>query len=243
MFWSQLRGSLSASRKLASLESCAMDSLPSCRGNATRMSPPADVASRMAAPILRSNAGLRGAAGFNLVELLVVITIAAILMGIGVPSYRYVTNSNRVSSEVNALLGDMMIARSEAIKEGQTVSVCPSNNGTSCDANATDWSEGWIVFTDFNGNGSVDAGAPNNDTVMRYQQKFGNSDTLTTINAVNNWVSFNRDGFAIGLPTNVNQHLVYRLHTTPVNDQWTRCLELTLAGMMTTEHKGTGGCT
>ncbi|MGH8209640.1 MAG: GspH/FimT family pseudopilin [Steroidobacteraceae bacterium] len=195
------------------------------------------------APTQHLKVALRSAAGFNLVELLVVITIASILMGIGVPSYRYVTNSNRVSSEVNDLLGDMMIARSEAIKEGQTVTVCPSKDGATCDANATDWSEGWIVFTDFNANGVVDASAPNNDTVVRYQKGFGNTDTFATTNATNNWVSFNRDGFAIGLPANGNQHLIYTLHTTPQNAQWTRCLELTLAGMMTTEHSGTGECT
>jgi type IV fimbrial biogenesis protein FimT len=240
---SELQLRLSASRKLDSLESSSMDSLTSYRSNAGAMSLPTDSGGSVAAPVRRSGAVLRRAAGFNLVELLVVITIASILMGIGVPSYRYVTNSNRVASEVNALLGDMMIARSEAIKEGQTVTVCPSKDGATCDANTTDWSEGWIVFTDFNANGTVDAGAPNNDTVMRYQQGFGNTDTFVTTNAVNNWVSFNRDGFAIGLPTNGTQHLIYSLHTTPVNDQWTRCLELTLAGMMTTEHKGIGGCT
>ncbi len=71
---------------------------------------------------------MKVSAGLTLVELMVVITIVAVLLALGVPSYRYVTSSNRVSSEVNALLGDLMFARSEAIKEGATVTVCPVAN-------------------------------------------------------------------------------------------------------------------
>src|ERR1700729_1224536 len=70
-------------------------------------------------------------AGFTLIEILTVITIVAILFALGVPSYQYVTNSNRISGEVNGLLGDMQYARSEAIKEDQTVTVCSSTNSTS----------------------------------------------------------------------------------------------------------------
>src|SRR5437868_13985388 len=51
--------------------------------------------------------------GFTLTELMAVIAIAAILMAIGVPSYRYVGASYRMSSEVNGLLGDLQFARSE----------------------------------------------------------------------------------------------------------------------------------
>ncbi len=67
--------------------------------------------------------------GMTLVELLIVMMIAAILVGVGVPSFRYVTNSNRMSGEINNLLGDLQFARSEALKEGQTVTIC-SSTGT-----------------------------------------------------------------------------------------------------------------
>ena len=61
--------------------------------------------------------------GFTLVELLITITIATILMSIGIPSYKYVTTSNRVSGEINALLADMQFARYEAVKEGLTTKI------------------------------------------------------------------------------------------------------------------------
>ena len=57
--------------------------------------------------------------GFTITELLVVMAIVAILLGIGVPSYRYITNSYRLSAEINSLSGDLQYARAEAVKEGQ----------------------------------------------------------------------------------------------------------------------------
>src|SRR5438874_13781183 len=83
------------------------------------------------------------------------------------PSYRYIANSYRMSAEVNGLLGDLQYARSEAIKEGQTVTTCVSADGTGC-TGGTAWANGWIVFSDPNANATVDAG----ETVLRVQGAF-----------------------------------------------------------------------
>src|SRR4029077_19926251 len=45
--------------------------------------------------------------GFTLTELIVVSAIVAILLGIAIPSYKYITTSYRMSAEVNGLLGDL----------------------------------------------------------------------------------------------------------------------------------------
>jgi type IV fimbrial biogenesis protein FimT len=227
---------LSASRKLADVGSHPMNSSISDSGNVPGLSLRGDSDS---APRLRT--GHRGAAGFNMVELLVVTTLASILMAIAIPSYRYVTNSSRVSSEVNNLLGDMMLARGEAIKQGLPVTICPTINGTACN-NVNDWSKGWMVFTDFNANGTVDTDAADNDTVLRYQPQFNSTDTFTTSNATNNWVTFNRDGFATGLNGNDNTQLLFILNTNPAINQWERCLQITRGGQMTTEHSGILEC-
>jgi len=179
-------------------------------------------------------------AGFNLVELLVVISIASILMGLGVSSYRYITNSSRVSGEINSLLGDMQVARSEAIKRGQTITICPSTDGATC-ALAGSWNGGWIVFTDWSGNGAVDAGAPDNDQVLRIQPPWTSTDAITTNNAGIGSVSFNRNGLALNMPAG---DFVLTLNTSPVNATWQRCLDITTTGGMQTEHKGdvSGNC-
>ncbi len=174
----------------------------------------------------------------NLVELLVVIGIVGILMGVGVSSYKYVTNSSRVSGEINGLLGDMQFARSEAIKRGQYVTVCGSSDGATCLTSGT-WSSGWIIFTDQNDNGAVDAG----ETILRIQPPWTSSDTLTVNNSAIKFVSFNHNGLATGLPTDGTDFVV-TLNTSPSNTTWKRCLDVTMAGAMKTERNGdsSGNC-
>ena len=109
----------------------------------------------------------RSMSGFTITELMMVIAICAILLVIGVPSFKYVTVSNRISTEVNGLLGDMQYARSMAIKQGLPVTVCASTDGANCNGGAA-WQSGWIVFLDSNANQIVDA----NEAVLRAQTPF-----------------------------------------------------------------------
>ncbi len=177
----------------------------------------------------------------TLFELLVVMMIIAILAGIGIPTYRYVTTSGRMSSELNALLGDLQFARSEAAREGQTVSVCIAASTASpyscASSEATDWQKGWLVFSDLSGNGVYDSGA--GDTVLRVQGPFASSDTFTASNDVG-VVTFNRDGFA---DFNTAQ-VTMILQDNPPNSTYTRCLFLSQSGMMTTAMQSTdpSGC-
>ncbi len=101
--------------------------------------------------------------GFTLLELLTAMTVLAILLGIGVPSFRDTVRNNRIASQSSALFTAMTLARSEASKRGVTVSVCSSGNQATCGM-PVDWSQGWILFLDTNGNGLVDAPA---DTVLQ----------------------------------------------------------------------------
>jgi type IV fimbrial biogenesis protein FimT len=165
-----------------------------------------------------------------MLELVTVMAVAAILMAIAVPSYRYVTNSNRIAAEINGLLSDMQYARAEAIKEGQTVTVCVSSNGSSCSGAAvTTWQNGWIVFSDVAGDHVVNAGQ---DAILRVQPTFTGTDTFTANNNVG-YVTFNREGFATG-PGIANGTLI-TLHANPTNNDATRCLSITLIGLMTVQ--------
>lgn len=155
--------------------------------------------------------------------------IAAILAAVGVPSFRYVTVSNRMSSEVNLLLGDLQFARAEAIKRGLPVTACISTDGVSCSGTGTSWSNGWIVFADANGNGVVDAGEP----VLRLQKSFGNSDSFVADSNLAA-VTFNREGFAAG-PVGT---ATIALHETTGNSTYTRCLAVTQVGLLQTERYG-----
>lgn len=86
----------------------------------------------------------RKQAGFTLTELLVAITIAGILMAIAVPSYRDATLSSRLAALSNGLVASARLARSEAFKRNQTVSLCVSTDGANCTGGKL-WHTGWIV--------------------------------------------------------------------------------------------------
>jgi type IV fimbrial biogenesis protein FimT len=166
--------------------------------------------------------------GVTLVELMMTLSLVGILMAIGVPSYKYVTNANRLSAEVNGLLGDMQFARAEAIKEGQTVVICSSTDRATCSGN-TSWKTGWIVFSDVNNNKSVDAG----DTIWRVQNGFNSNDTFVADNNTAA-VSFNREGFAPGANA-----VTITLKDSTANQKWTRCLKINIVGMLTTTRYST----
>jgi type IV fimbrial biogenesis protein FimT len=168
--------------------------------------------------------------GYTMMEMMMALAVVAILSFIAVPSFKYVTSSNRVATEVNGLLGDMLFARSEAVKEGATVTVCISSDGATCLGNGAGgaWQLGWIVFLDTNGNQKVDAG----EAVVRVQPAFSGTDTFlgpATFNAI----SFNRLGYA---PTGVWNTI--SLHDSTNNTAWIRCLAISPIGSATTERNG-----
>jgi type IV fimbrial biogenesis protein FimT len=167
--------------------------------------------------------------GYTMIEMLMTMAIAAILLSLAIPSFRYVTNSNRIASELNGLLGDLQLARAEAIKEGRTVTVCQSNDGATC-TNSTSWQGGWIVFSDPTNVGVYDVG----EIYLRKQKPFSGTDTFLASNNVA-VITFNREGYAVGM---ANGTLV-TLHDSTNNSAWTRCLSINLSGQMTSEVQGT----
>lgn len=176
---------------------------------------------------------LRRESGFTLIELLSVITVIAILLTIGVPSFKFVTSANRASAEINGLLGDMQLARAEAIREGQTVTICASNDQATCAGGvATTWNIGWIVFSDVNNSGIF---VPGTDAYIKVQKTFSGTDTLLADQGINT-VTFSRDGFAMSLPNPVT----FTLHdaSAPPNPNFTRCLSLTIVGALSTQIGG-----
>jgi type IV fimbrial biogenesis protein FimT len=166
--------------------------------------------------------------GFTLTEMLVVSAIVAILLGIGVPSYRYVGNQNRMAGEINSLVGDLQFARGEALREGQPVTVCVSTSGTGCTGGTT-WSRGWIVYSN-----PTSAGNPLSiANVLRIAPAFSVPqvpDTMTANNAVSS-VTFNREGFATtaaGFNTTK-----FTLTEQTASNSYTRCLLLGPVGTLT----------
>jgi len=199
--------------------------------------------------LMQELASMKRNSGFSLLELAIVMLIVAILGTIAMPGFKYVTTSNRVSTEVNSLLGDMQYARNEALKEGQPITICASANPTapapSC-SGSTSWESGWIVFPDANSTQTVDPAT----TILRNQTPFTANDTFDA-NLGAATVTFNREGFAYSGPIgNVSGQLgvVITLHDPTAGAQWTRCLIINGAaaansGMLGTVRAGAPGTT
>lgn len=104
--------------------------------------------------------GQRRQGGFTLIELMVTVGILAIVLSVGVPSYRGLVMDNRMASQANLFASSIKLARSNAVKFQRNAIVCSSTNFDaavpSCAA-SNDWSRGWIVWVDKDRDATTDA--------------------------------------------------------------------------------------
>lgn len=129
--------------------------------------------------------------GFTLIELMVTIAVLGILLSIAIPSYQDMVLNNRIAAQANQVMTALNYARSEAVKRAAPATVCSTNGGAAC-AGSTNWSNGWLVFADANGNGTVDGG----EVVLRVWPALGGSNTLNA--GAQRRITFTATGFATG---------------------------------------------
>lgn len=140
----------------------------------------------------------------TLIEVMVALSIVAVLGALAAPSLRQLIESNRIASEVNSFTADLQLARSEAIKQGRNAVLCISANGIDCVTSGGNWERGWIIYLDENGDGTKDS----DDPMLRKRPAWTAGDTLTyqltpasvpptgTPTANTHSISFSRDGFS-----------------------------------------------
>lgn len=87
--------------------------------------------------------------GFTVIELMVTLSIAAILLTLGVPAFHEYSLRQRMNASISALHSDLLYARSQAIYRNTEVVACPGNPVGGCSV-SSDWTLGWIVFSDSN---------------------------------------------------------------------------------------------
>lgn len=89
--------------------------------------------------------------GFTIIELAVVLSVAAILVTIAVPSFAILIRNIEITSATNDFFASINLARAEAMQRGVRVDMTPSGS-------EGDWANGWVVFVDGNHNRKPDVG-------------------------------------------------------------------------------------
>ena len=110
-------------------------------------------------------------AGFNLIELLIVLTLIAVLVNLGLPVLSQTIERNQAKVVINEINRAISLTRFTAINNGVITTLCRSENGENCGGL---WQEGFIVFTDRNADRVING----DDRLVRVFSAISNSGTL-----------------------------------------------------------------
>lgn len=96
--------------------------------------------------------------GLTLIELMITLSVMALVVSLSTPSFRPVIQDNRMATQINEFVADFNLARSESVRRGTRVTLCKRNEpGNACSTTAA-WTGGWIVFVDPDDDGAIDDG-------------------------------------------------------------------------------------
>lgn len=99
--------------------------------------------------------------GLTLIELIVTVTIVAILAAVATPSLREMIENNRLTALNNQLVSSLNYVRAEAVKRNYPVTMCVRNTDGSACATSGGFDNGWIVFVDCDADNAIDASGCN----------------------------------------------------------------------------------
>ncbi len=99
-------------------------------------------------------------------------------MAIAVPGIQGFVSSNRLTSQVNELMADISLTRSEAIKRATEAGVCVTAAGGSSCVTTGNWANGWLVYYVCPA-GDATGCTVGNNVPLKIQEAVSGSNTLT----------------------------------------------------------------
>ncbi|QDL39690.1 GspH/FimT family pseudopilin [Rhodoferax sediminis] len=122
--------------------------------------------------------------GFTLIELMVTVTLVAIALALGVPSFTTFQRNAELTSATNSLIAALNAARGEAMKRGRYAMVVPTDGAN--------WNSGWVVFVDVDRTGSYTA----NDLTILTQEPPPSYLTVTPTPASSLYIMYDASGYS-----------------------------------------------
>jgi len=136
---------------------------------------------------------MRNRNGFTLIELIVVLALAAILATVAVPGLSRLSAKERVVARTNSLLRALQYARGIAVRRGRRVIICGRTEDGDCSDSTGAWSAGWLVF--INRDGSYPPHVDDGDDLLRVRK--GGEDGAATVFSNRRYFEFTARGTAI----------------------------------------------
>jgi type IV fimbrial biogenesis protein FimT len=126
--------------------------------------------------------------GFTLFEILIVLTIIAILMTLTTPSFYAYSAQSESKATIQKLSGLIRFVRNNAINHQRSTLLCPSKDGLKCGQN---WQEGALVFEDYNNDKQLNS----TEAILYFQSPFIESGSIRWT-ALHNYLAFSGQGLS-----------------------------------------------
>lgn len=160
--------------------------------------------------------------GFTLLELMITIALVSIMIGIAIPSFRDITETQTLRAAAGSLHASLMQARAEAIKRNAEVRLRPASGQA--------WSDGWLI---------PGLASPSSDTSPIHHERLSGGVTVSATgggSAVTS-IIFRPSGRLKPASSSV-QDIAFELVSTGGTSK-KRCVRIALDGRATTK---SGGC-
>jgi len=111
---------------------------------------------------------MRNQLGLSLLEVVIAVAVAGLLLSLAVPSFQAMQARRAVAAAIATIESDFALARSEAIRQGHSVTICSSSTAGECLADAAsgddDWTTGWIIYAQPTTSGSSSSSSLNSSS-------------------------------------------------------------------------------